>query len=68
MDLCKSTIVLHHGFISNEHHLIDHSCGLDDLDNPSIHDNVRAIIIVSCPRVLVALDQPVTVESQLDDF
>ena len=65
LDLCQSTTVLHHGSFPDEHHLTNPSYGLDDLVQP-LHNwkcERGGLIIVSCPRALVALDHPVAVES-----
>ncbi len=61
----QSTIVLHYGIFPYDHHLTNHSYGLDDSLQP-LHNwkcEQGGLIKVSCPRASLALDHPVAVES-----
>ena len=65
LNSCQSTIVLHYGFFPDEHHLTNHSYGLDDLVL-SLHNwkhEQGGLIKMSCRRASVALEHPVAVES-----
>jgi hypothetical protein len=68
LNRCQSTIVLHHWCFPDENHLTDHRCGRDDAVQPIYTWPCEggALNIVYCPRFLLALDHPLSVESPIE--